>query len=155
MQCPFCHSHDTYVKDSRDSEEGTVIRRRRHCSKCKSKFTTLERVQLKELFVLKRSGLKKPFDRQKIVDSIKTAVRKRRITESQIDAIVDEITRKLNNTGIKEISTRKIGEMIMMALADIDEVAYIRFASVYKDFMSAKDFANFISQIRTSPGAKP
>ena len=146
MRCPFCNNFSTQVKDSRNNEDGRVVRRRRYCNACKSRFTTLERVQLKELFVVKKSGLKKPFDREKIVISIKTAVRKRNISQEQIDEIADNIYKELENSNIKEVSTRKIGEMIMQALDDIDEVAYIRFASVYHDFGSAKDFRNFVKE---------
>ena len=146
MRCPFCNNFSTQVKDSRNNEDGRVVRRRRYCNACKSRFTTLERVQLKELFVVKKSGLKKPFDREKIVISIKTAVRKRNISQEQIDEIADNIYKELENSNIKEVSTRKIGEMIMQALADIDEVAYIRFASVYHDFGAAKDFRNFVKE---------
>lgn len=138
---------DTQVKDSRVTYENSLVRRRRYCPECKLKFSTIERVQFKELVVIKKSGLKKPFDREKIVRSIMTAVRKRNIGERQIEQIADSIFMELENNGTKEVPTRKIGEMIMQALAQIDVVAYIRFASVYKDFTSIKDFSNFINKI--------
>ena len=144
MLCPVCSSPNTQVKDSRETDEGKVIRRRRECAKCKGKFTTFERVQIRELYVVKRSGIKKKFDREKIATSIKTAVRKRSITEEKIHEIIDNIVAEVSSSGKKEIYSRIIGEKIMRALAEIDEVAYIRFASVYKDFTSAKDFARFI-----------
>lgn len=149
MRCPFCNFEDTQVKDSRHNDSKISVRRRRFCPKCSSRFTTVERVQLRELFVIKRSGLKKPFEREKIAHSINAAVRKRNITQDQINAIADDIFRELENSGIKEVPTRIIGEMIMKALAKIDEVAYIRFASVYKEFSSAVDFANFIKRLKT------
>ncbi|MDF2965435.1 MAG: transcriptional repressor NrdR [Rickettsiaceae bacterium] len=148
MLCPLCQFEDTQVKDSRNSSDYKTVRRRRFCPKCKFRFTTIERVQLREIFVIKRSGLKKPFDREKIVKSIAAAVRKRNISQDQVNEIADNIIRELENLGTKEIPTRRIGETILKWLAQCDEVAYIRFASVYKDFTSAKDFANFISKLK-------
>jgi transcriptional repressor NrdR len=148
MLCPLCQYVDTQVKDSRNSSDSTTIRRRRFCPKCKFRFTTVERVQLREIFVIKRSGLKKPFDREKIVNSIAAAVRKRNISQEKVNEIADDVVREIENLGAKEIPTRKIGETILKWLAQTDEVAYIRFASVYKDFTSAKDFANFISKLK-------
>lgn len=147
MKCPFCNKSDTFVKDSRDTENGEVIRRRRHCVSCRGKFTTFERIQLRELLVIKRSGVKKPFDRNKVHKSISTALRKRLILQDQIDKITDQLVHELESSGNREIPTRKIGELIMNKLAKIDHVAYIRFASVYKDFSSAQDFAKFVNKI--------
>lgn len=149
MLCPHCQYIDTQVKDSRNSSDNTTVRRRRFCPKCKFRFTTIERVQLREIFVIKRSGLKKPFDREKIVKSIAAAVRKRNISQEEVQDISDNIIREIEGLGIKEIPTRKIGETILKWLAQIDEVSYIRFASVYKDFSSAKDFATFISKLKS------
>jgi transcriptional repressor NrdR len=148
MLCPLCQHEDTQVKDSRNSSDNKIVRRRRFCPKCKFRFTTIERVQLREILVIKRSGLRKPFDREKIVKSIAAAVRKRSISQEQVNEIADNIIRELENLGTKEIPTRKIGETILKWLAQSDEVAYIRFASVYRDFTSAKDFANFISKLK-------
>lgn len=148
MLCPFCNSKETNVKDSRNIEEGRVVRRRRYCLKCKSRFSTYERIQLREILVVKKSGLKKPFDRDKIISSISTAVRKRKISVEQINQIADEIFRELENNGAKEFKTKIIGEMIMNKLIQIDPVAYIRFASVYKDFTRVSDFANLIGNLK-------
>lgn len=148
MHCPFCKNQETYVKDSRNNKENNIVRRRRICPKCDMRFTTLERIMLKELFVIKRSGTKKPFDREKILKSITTAVRKRNITEETLDQITNDIVHKIEKTVKGEIHTREIGLIIMHHLAEIDEVAYIRFASVYKDFSSAKDFAKFAGNVK-------
>lgn len=148
MRCPFCNFIDTQVKDSRNTEEDTVIRRRRICTKCKSRFTTFERVMLKELFVIKRSGTKKKFDREKIMQSMLAAVRKRNVKEEDLEKIADRIVHEIEKSSKGEINTRNIGAMIMKSLAEIDQVAYIRFASVYKDFNSVKDFAKFIGDLK-------
>lgn len=148
MKCPFCNNLDTSVKDSRSTEDNKSIRRRRFCSQCKNRFTTFEKIQLRELFVIKRSGVKKKFDRIKIIRSILTAIRKRNVTDDQVEQIANQITRELENSDHGEITTHQIGEMIMKSLAQIDQVAYIRFASVYKDFTSAIDFAKFIERIK-------
>jgi transcriptional repressor NrdR len=147
MKCPFCNSSETTVKDSRHVENKATVRRRRYCNSCGYKFSTYERIQLRELFVIKRSGFRKPFDRTKIINSITTAVRKRRVIAEQVESIADKIFMELENSGKREVSTKLIGEMIMNELAEIDQVAYIRFASVYKDFEEAKDFAKFINKI--------
>ena len=151
MHCPFCQNPDSFVKDSRIIQNGEITRRRRYCSSCKSKFTTFEKVQLRKLFVIKKSGLKKPFDIEKIISSISTAVRKRNISPDQVANIADNIFRELENSGTKDIPTKLIGQMIMNKLADIDQVAYIRFASVYKDFNHVRDFANFINKLNLIP----
>ena len=148
MKCPFCHLSDTFVKDSRDTDDGNIVRRRRHCSNCSGKFTTFECIQLRELLVVKRSGAKKPFDRNKIEQSIKTALRKRNVSNDQVMNIINKIVLHLESSNIREIPTRKIGEIILDELAQIDQVAYIRFASVYKDFSSARDFAVFVGKIK-------
>ncbi len=147
MRCPYCNYHDTQVKDSRPSDEGATIRRRRQCPNCGSRFTTFERVQLKELTVVKRSGLKRIFDRDKLSHSIRVAARKRPVTEEQIEATVSSIVQQLENRGEAEISVVHIGEAVMEALPKLDKVAYIRFASVYKDFNDPGDFEEFLSKL--------
>ena len=149
MHCPFCQNQNTEVKDSRGTEENKVVRRRRECLKCKGRFTTFERVTLRELFVIKRSGAKKKFDRDKVTKSMLAAVRKRKVSSDQIEQIADKILREIEISSTGSMPTRKIGEMIMKSLAIIDQVAYIRFASVYRDFSSAQDFAKFIGGIKT------
>jgi transcriptional repressor NrdR len=147
MKCPFCDNPDTQVKDSRATHNNTIIRRRRYCDKCKIKFSTAERIYLKELYVIKRSGMRKSFDREKIKSAIETATRKRNIPISEIEKIVDEIIRQIESSNVKEISTKRIGELLLRALLKVDLVAYVRFASVYKDFSSPTDFINFINSI--------
>jgi transcriptional repressor NrdR len=148
MKCPFCQSSETSVKDSRDTNDGTVTRRRRHCDKCKGRFTTFERVQIRELIVVKRSGSKRPFDRNKVLKSIATALRKRNVANDKIEEITEKIVLALESGTIREIPTRKIGKLIMQELGKIDPVAYIRFASVYNDFSTAQDFARFINKLK-------
>ncbi|PCJ29194.1 MAG: transcriptional regulator NrdR [Rickettsiales bacterium] len=148
MKCPFCQSANISVKDSRETDNGRTIRRRRHCLSCKGRFTTFERIQTRKLFVVKRSGTKRPFDSSKILNSITTALRKRNFTSDQIDELTNKITLKIESSINKEIPSRTIGKLIMQELAKIDQVAYIRFASVYKDFATAQDFAKFISKIK-------
>ena len=148
MQCPFCKSVDISVKDSRNTDENRVIRRRRYCGNCSGRFTTFERIQTRELVVVKRTGSKRPFDRTKIVKSIATALRKRNFTDQQVDKFTDKIVVELESSSSREINSRMIGKLIMQELAKIDQVAYIRFASVYKDFATAQDFAKFISKIK-------
>lgn len=150
MRCPFCSFQDTQVKDSRPSEDGNSIRRRRYCPACDSRFTTFERVQLRELTVLKRTGERKVFDRDKIARSITVSTRKRPVSEAQIEAVVDKIVNKLEKSGESEIAAEKIGEEVMLELSKLDKVAYIRFASVYKDFNDAKDFEEFVNTIKPS-----
>ncbi len=147
MKCPFCGNEDTQVKDSRPSEEGSSIRRRRFCTKCDARFTTFERVQLKELIVVKRDGKKRPFDSEKLAKSIDIAVRKRPITPEQVEMAVNNIIRKLENSYDNEVESDKIGEAVMEVLAQIDPVAYIRFASVYREFRDPKDFEEFAKKI--------
>jgi transcriptional repressor NrdR len=146
MRCPFCQSEDTQVKDSRPTEDGAAIRRRRQCDKCGSRFTTFERVQLRDLMVLKRSGRRAPFDRDKLARSITIALRKRPIDEEQLEQMISGIVRKLESQGESEVRSEAIGEMVMQALAGIDPVGYVRYASVYRDFREVGDFAHFIEE---------
>jgi transcriptional repressor NrdR len=148
MRCPFCGFEDTQVKDSRPSEDGASIRRRRSCTKCDSRFTTFERVQLRELIVTKKDGSRRPFDREKLVRSIGIAVRKRPVAPEQVEMMVNGIVHKLEISGESEIPTDKIGELVMKALAEIDPVAYVRFASVYRQFREASDFGKFVDDIK-------
>lgn len=152
MRCPFCMFEDTQVKDSRPSEEGAAIRRRRICPECNGRFTTYERAQLRELVVLKRDATKTSFDRDKLTRSILTAMRKRPFTQDQIEEIVTNIVRNLENLGENEIPTTLIGQKVMEVLAKLDQVAYVRFASVYKDFREAKDFGEFLRKMETHYG---
>ncbi|MFN3448023.1 MAG: transcriptional regulator NrdR [Roseococcus sp.] len=145
MRCPYCGNEDTQVKDSRPSEDGASIRRRRFCAACGNRFTTFERIQLKELTVLKSDGRRVPFDRDKLVKSITIACRKRPVEEERIERIVNGIQRRLEMEAETEIPSRRIGEMVMEALKGVDEVAYVRFASVYQNFTEAKDFGAFLS----------
>ena len=147
MRCPFCGHKDTQVKDSRPTEENATIRRRRLCPECSSRFTTFERVQLRELSVLKSDGEKVPFDREKLTRSLQIALRKRPVDEDRVDRIVNGIQRRLETLGESEIPTKVIGEMVMEALAEMDQVAFVRFASVYRDFRDAKDFEAFIGKL--------
>jgi len=147
MRCPFCGHEDTQVKDSRPTEDNAAIRRRRYCAECGSRFTTFERVQLRELSVVKSNGDKTPFDRDKLSKSLHIALRKRPVNEDRIERIVNSIQRKLETLGESEIPTKVVGEMVMDYLSDLDKVAYVRFASVYRNFHEAKDFEEFIEQI--------
>ena len=147
MRCPFCGHKDTQVKDSRPTEENATIRRRRLCPDCSSRFTTFERVQLRELSVLKSDGEKVPFDREKLLRSLQIALRKRPVEEERMERIVNGIQRRLETLGESEIPTKVIGEMVMEALAEMDQVAFVRFASVYRDFRDAKDFEAFIGNL--------
>jgi len=147
MRCPFCGVEDTQVKDSRPAEDKLSVRRRRSCMECNSKFTTVERIQNRELIVVKRNGEKKPFDRDKMTRSISTALRKRFINKEKIELMVNNLVGYFESFHDGEISTSIIGEAIMRELSKIDQVAYVRFASVYKDFNTAADFEEFIHQI--------
>ena len=144
MRCPFCGNDDTQVKDSRPTEDNTAIRRRRFCPACGARFTTFERVQLRELTVMKKTGKRVPFDRDKLARSIQIALRKRPIDPERIERLTTGIVRRLESMGESEIPSDVIGEMVMDALANVDQVAYVRFASVYKNFREAKDFEAFI-----------
>ncbi len=147
MRCPFCGHNDTQVKDSRPTEENATIRRRRLCPECSSRFTTFERVQLRELSVVKSDGEKVPFDREKLMRSLKIALRKRPVDEDRMERIVNSIQRRLETLGETEIPTKVVGEMVMEHLADLDQVAFVRFASVYRDFREAKDFEAFVGKL--------
>ncbi|MES2834066.1 MAG: transcriptional regulator NrdR [Pseudomonadota bacterium] len=144
MKCPFCGNMDTQVKDSRPSDEGSAIRRRRSCPQCNGRFTTFERVQLRELVILKRSGRRAPFDRSKLERSLGIALRKRPVQAEQVEQMVSRIVRQLESLGETEIPSSTVGDFIMKALKAVDDVAYVRYASVYKDFRHTGDFARFL-----------
>ena len=144
MKCPFCGHADTQVKDSRPSDDGSAIRRRRSCPQCSGRFTTFERVQLRELMILKRNGRRTPFDRDKLERSLNVALRKRPVQAEQVEQLVSRITRQLESLGETEIASSVVGDFIMKALKSVDEVAYVRYASVYKDFRATGDFAKFL-----------
>jgi len=150
MMCPFCRSEDTQVKDSRPSEDGASIRRRRQCNNCDARFTTFERVQLREIFVAKRDGRKVPFDREKLERSFTIALRKRSVSENDMAMAINEIVRKLESTGEADVSSDYIGSLVMKALLGLDRVGYIRYASVYKNFENASDFEDFVNDLRPS-----
>ncbi|MBN9497494.1 MAG: transcriptional repressor NrdR [Alphaproteobacteria bacterium] len=147
MRCPFCGHDDTQVKDSRPTEDGGAIRRRRFCPSCGSRFTTFERVQLRELVIVKKNGVKEPFERDKLSRSLTHAVRKRPVEPERVERIVSGIQRRLESLGENEIPSTVVGEMVMDALRTLDHVAYIRFASVYKNFREAKDFEDFVGKL--------
>lgn len=147
MRCPFCQSEDTQVKDSRPAEDGSVIRRRRVCSVCGGRFTTFERVQLRELMVVKKSGRRVPFDRDKLMHSVQVALRKREVDSDRVERAVSGIVRQLESSGEVEIPSEEIGRLAMEALKGVDDIAYIRFASVYRNFSVAKDFHNVIDEL--------
>ena len=148
MRCPFCAHDDSQVKDSRPTEDGTTIRRRRQCEGCGARFTTFERVQLREITVVKSADRKEAFDRSKIDLSVSLACRKRGIAQEQMDQLVSGIQRQLEVSGESEIPSKRIGEMVMDGLKTLDSVAYIRFASVYKDFTEARDFEEFAGSVK-------
>ena len=147
MRCPFCGHDDTQVKDSRPTEDNSAIRRRRSCPECGARFTTFERVQLRELTVVKKNGQRMPFDRDKLLRSILIATRKRPVEPERVERIVNGIQRRLESSGATDINSTAIGEMVMDALAGLDQVAYVRFASVYRNFHEAKDFEDFVGQL--------
>lgn len=147
MRCPFCGNEDTQVKDSRPTEDNASIRRRRYCPACGSRFTTFERIQLRELSVVKSNGEKAPFDRDKLARSLKIALRKRPVEDDRIERIVNSIQRRLETLGENDIPTKVIGEMVMDHLKELDQVAYVRFASVYRNFREAKDFEEFVGKL--------
>lgn len=150
MRCPFCGNDDTQVKDSRPTEDNSAIRRRRFCANCGARFTTFERVQLRELTVIKKNGVKAPFDREKLARSIMIATRKRPIDPDRIERLINGIVRRLESSGESEIKSDTIGELVMDGLAALDKVAYVRFASVYRNFREAKDFEDFIGSLSGS-----
>tara|TARA_Y100000590_G_C15733321_1_gene1017810 strand:- start:3404 stop:3856 length:453 start_codon:yes stop_codon:yes gene_type:complete len=147
MRCPFCSNENSQVKDSRPTEDNTSIRRRRICEQCGSRFTTFERIQLRDLIVIKKNNQREPFDRDKMFRSLSLALRKRNVDQESIEKIVNAIVRRLENSGESEIKTNLIGEYIMEALSNLDQVAYVRFASVYKNFREAKDFEDFLGNL--------
>ena len=147
MRCPFCLHNDTQVKDSRPTEDNAAIRRRRFCTDCGSRFTTFERVQLRELMILKKNGQRVPFERDKLIRSIQLACRKRPVDETRVERVVNGIQRRLESSGENEIRSETVGELVMEALSNLDPVAYVRFASVYKNFREARDFEDFVGQI--------
>ena len=148
MRCPFCNSQDTNVKDSRPTDDNSAIRRRRYCDNCAARFTTFERVQIRDLMVLKKTGKKVAFDRDKLVRSIQIATRKRSIDSEKIETVVSSIVRRLESSGESEIPSEVIGAQVMDALAQIDTVAFVRYASVYKNFSEVKDFSSFIRDLK-------
>ena len=147
MRCPFCSHEDTQVKDSRPTEDNSAIRRRRQCPNCGARFTTFERVQLRELVVVKSTGSREPFDREKLQRSMSLALQKRQVDPERIDRVVSGIQRRLESSGETEIPSKVIGELVMDALANLDKVAYVRFASVYRNFREARDFEEFIGKL--------
>ena len=149
MRCPFCGHEDTQVKDSRPTDDNSAIRRRRYCPSCGSRFTTFERVQLRELIVVKKNGQRTPFDRDKLLRSIMIAVRKRPIGEERVERVVNSITRRLESSGETEIPSKQVGEMAMQALLQLDQIAYIRYASVYRNFREASDFNELLDRLPT------
>jgi transcriptional repressor NrdR len=148
MRCPYCQSLDTQVKDSRPAEDGASIRRRRVCPDCGGRFTTFERVQLRDLVVVKKSGRKVPFDRDKLMRSFDIALRKRNVEPERIERAVSGIVRQLESSGETEIASDSIGELVMEALKSLDDVAYVRFASVYRNFREARDFHELLGQLK-------
>ncbi|MHA1108641.1 MAG: transcriptional regulator NrdR [Alphaproteobacteria bacterium] len=147
MRCPFCGASETQVKDSRPTEENAAIRRRRSCTSCGARFTTFERVQLRELTVLKHNGKREPLDRDKLARSMNIALRKRPVEQERVDRVINGIIRRLESSGESEIHTDAIGELIMDALSNLDQVAYVRFASVYRNFREAQDFEDFVGAL--------
>jgi transcriptional repressor NrdR len=152
MRCPYCGADDTQVKDSRPTEDSTVIRRRRVCPECGGRFTTFERVQLRELTVVKRSGKRVPFDRDKLMRSVQIAIRKRPVDPERVERMVSGIVRQLESRGEQDIPAEEIGEHVMEGLRALDDVAYVRFASVYRDFREAKDFETFVGELSGDEG---
>jgi len=147
MHCPFCSAPDTQVKDSRERPDGKSIKRRRVCGECGSRFNTIEMLEVKEMVVIKRDGSKRPLDRNKIFKSISVATRKRSISNEQIESLVDRIFTRIEKSGETEIQSKAIGEMIMEELQKLDQVSYVRFASVYQEFTEAKDFQKFLNHM--------
>jgi len=151
MRCPYCGNEDTQVKDSRPTEDNTAIRRRRFCTACGGRFTTFERVQLRELTVIKTNGRRVPFERDKLMRSVQIAMRKRPVEQERVERMVSGIVRRLESMGESEIPSKTIGMLIMEGLSSIDAVAYVRYASVYKNFHEAKDFEDFLGEL-SGPG---
>ena len=147
MRCPYCMNADTQVKDSRPTEENTVIRRRRVCPDCGGRFTTFERIQLRELTIIKNTGRKVPFERDKLMRSVQVALRKRPVEPERIERMVSGIVRRLENLGESEVPAKLVGELVMEGLYALDQVGYVRFASVYRNFREAKDFEEFLGEM--------
>ena len=152
MRCPFCGHEDTQVKDSRPTDDNSAIRRRRYCPSCGSRFTTFERVQLRELTVIKRNGRRVPFDRDKLVRSVQIALRKRPVDPERVEKTVSKIVRELESQGENEVSSETIGELVMEHLRELDDIAYVRFASVYRNFREAKDFRAALDELSGDEG---
>jgi transcriptional repressor NrdR len=155
MRCPYCGSLETQVKDSRPAQDGSAIRRRRICPDCGGRFTTFERVQLRELVVLKKSGRRVPFDREKLMGSLEIALRKRPVDPDRVERMVNGIVRQLENQGDSEIPSNRIGELVMEGLRALDSVAYVRFASVYRNFREARDFNTLIDELANGAAEAP
>ena len=155
MRCPYCGNLDTQVKDSRPTEDSAAIRRRRSCPACGARFTTFERIQLRDLTIVKKNGQRSPFERDKLARSLLIACRKRPVEEERIERVVNSIQRRLESMGDADIPSSVIGEMVMEALEGLDKVAYVRFASVYKNFREAKDFENFVETLADTDTANP
>ena len=151
MKCPFCNNSETQVKDSRPTEDDSAIRRRRLCPSCGSRFTSFERVQLRDLTVIKKDGKRMPFNRDKLANSIIIALRKRRVETDRIEKLISGIVRRLESSGEVDIPSQMIGKLVMESLSEIDQVAYVRFASVYKNFREVKDFENFLGELKDNP----
>jgi len=151
VRCPYCMNADTQVKDSRPTEENTVIRRRRVCADCGGRFTTFERIQLREMTIIKNTGRKVPFDRDKLMRSVQVALRKRPVEPERIERMVSGIVRRLENLGESEIQAKMVGELVMEGLYALDQVAYVRFASVYRNFREARDFEEFLGEMSGQP----
>ncbi len=153
MRCPYCGASDTQVKDSRPTEDSAAIRRRRVCVECGGRFTTFERVQLRDITVLKKSGRRAPFDRDKLMRSVQVAIRKRPVDQERLERMVSGIVRQLESRGEQEIPSEEIGLLVMEGLRNLDDVAYVRFASVYRDFREAKDFQAFVGELAEDESA--
>jgi transcriptional repressor NrdR len=149
MRCPFCGHDDTQVKDSRPTEDNSAIRRRRFCPSCGARFTTFERVQLRELVVVKAGGAREPFDRETLLRAMRIALRKRPVDADRVDRVVNSLVRQLESSGETEIPSKQVGEMVMQALLNLDQVAYIRYASVYKDFREVSDFNEIVGTLKS------
>ncbi len=153
MRCPFCGCEDTQVKDSRSAEDGSSIRRRRQCVACSGRFTTFERVQLRELVVVKSSGRREIFDRDKLMRSVQISLRKRNVDQDRVDQMVSGVIRRLEALGDTDIPSKSVGEFVMEGLAGLDDVAYVRYASVYRNFREARDFGEFIGELEDQEGS--
>jgi transcriptional repressor NrdR len=154
MRCPYCGGLDTQVKDSRPTEDSSSIRRRRVCPDCGGRFTTFERVQLRELVVVKKNGRRAPFDRDKLTRSVEVAIRKRPVASDRVERMINGIVRQLESQGDADIPTDRIGELVMEGLKALDDVAYVRFASVYRNFREARDFQSIVGELAAEPAVE-